>query len=263
MLKQSFDFESPQGQSDTYLLQSQPNFRDLGGYITQDKKQIKKGLIYRSGQLNELTVADQQKLSNLKVETVIDFRSQQEINSKPHPLPTCINNVIELSITPGNLGFSAIEKMIETGQVKQSERFLMDINEQLVLDNQSQYKSFFDILEHRKETPLVFNCTAGKDRTGLAAALFLSAMGVQREIIYNDYLQTNKRVEPMIKSLLETYKIKQPDQIQATINLMSVKLCYLQCAFKTIETHYQSVDNYLHQILKIDSHRLKSLYLHQ
>ncbi|MHC5201083.1 tyrosine-protein phosphatase [Myroides sp. LJL119] len=261
MLKHAFTSNLQNTSTTNYLLESQPNFRDLGGYITREKKYIKKGLIYRSGQLNGLSITDQTKLSNLGVDTAIDFRSQQEIDSNNSPMPLCIHQVIELSINPGNLKFSTIQNMIQTGEVEQSEHFLMDINQQLVLHNQTQFKSFFNILEHRKQTPLVFNCTAGKDRTGLAAALFLSALEVDRQTIYNDYLKTNQRVEPFIKNILTTYKLDNPKQIQATINLMSVKLSYIQYAFKTIDKHYQNVDNFLDNILKVDRLRLKELYL--
>ncbi len=262
MLKEIFTIDpSTSDVHPSFLLHGQPNFRDLGGYKNVDNKKVKTGLVYRSGQLNDLNQQDILLLEQLELHTIVDFRSTQEIASKKNQIPPTVKNIIELSIDPGNLSYSNIEKMIQQGDTAASEQFLMDINQQLVLDNQNQYKAFFELLNKSSNMPLSFNCTAGKDRTGFAAALFLSALNVNIELIYTDYLQTNKRVESYVKKLIDTYNLKDPQQIQVVQNLMSVKKSYLQSAFQTIEQHYDSVENYLKQVLQVDTHYLQKIYL--
>ncbi|MHC5354437.1 tyrosine-protein phosphatase [Myroides sp. LJL115] len=263
MIKQDFASDTLQIEDTTtnFLLESQPNFRDLGGYVNQKNKKIKTGLIFRSGQLDNLTSKDIQTLNDINLHTNVDFRSEQEIANKKNELPISITEVVELCINPGNLSFDNLQQIISQGNAKAADQFLMSINQQLVLDNQAQYRAFFELLQYDHSMPMVFNCTAGKDRTGFAAALFLSAMDVNRELIYNDYLQTNKRVQTTIKSIIEEHNLKQPDQIQTIINLMSVKKGYLQCAFDTITQHYTSIENYLHTILNVDIALLQRKYL--
>ena len=114
-----------------------------------------------------------------------------------------------------------------------------------------RYRTMFDLLL-TDDAPLLFHCTAGKDRTGVAAALILSALGVDRDVIRQDYLATNR--------------IWQPDASlaghltpAARKAMLSADLAYLETAFAAIDAAYPSMDAYLEDRLGLDADRRAQL----
>ncbi|SDH27700.1 protein-tyrosine phosphatase [Myroides phaeus] len=242
-------------------LEGQNNFRDLGGYKTIEGKTVKWGLLFRSGQLSELTDNDLCYLSSIPLRTIVDFRTNEERDSQITRLPSSTLNDISLPISPGNLSREIVENMIYKGNVEKTIQFLTDINEQLILTNQEQYKAFFTILQ-KNTTPLMYNCTAGKDRTGLATALLLSALGVDNDTILADYLLTNTFVNLSIDLVKDKYLFINDKQAEALMTLQTVKKEYLLKALETINQHYNSVESYLTNQLAVDIPLMKELYLY-
>ena len=158
------------------------NMRDLGGYTNVFGKSVKYGQLFRAEDLTTLTAEDWDYLSRLPLRTVIDFRSKQETTSGIDRLPQTVSKCIELPITAGDIS------MLNFTDVKSPEEFMKSMYANVIRNYQPILKSFFELLINKKETPLLFHCTAGKDRTGIAAALFLSAMMVDRETIMKDYM---------------------------------------------------------------------------
>ena len=125
-----------------------------------------------------------------------------------------------------------------------------------VLDNSPRFAEFFgQLLEH--DAPLVFHCTAGKDRTGFAAALLLEALGVARPVVVQDYLLTN--------DFYQMPKANPAGLPQEVLNVLwRVQTNFLDAAFQTLETDYGDVAGYLSQALGVDvkaQARLAELYL--
>ncbi|MGL4583834.1 MAG: tyrosine-protein phosphatase [Flavobacterium sp.] len=241
-------------------LDGQPNFRDLGGYTTTDNRTVKWGLLFRSGQLSNLSDHDLHYLSTIPLTTIVDFRSEQESEEQKTLLPNTVSNEVLLPITPGNLSKDRVMKMVMEGDNKSAEQLLIDINEQLILHNQSQYKAFFKEVQ-QAEAPLMFNCTAGKDRTGLAAALLLYALGVDQKTIEEDYLLTNKFVNLNIQKVQERFSVGEK-QANVLLTLLTVEEQYLAKALNTIEQHYGTVECFLTETLEVDISLLKSKYLY-
>lgn len=165
------------------------NFRDLGGYPTHDGKRVKWGMIYRSGTLANLTRRDWQYLGAMRVRTVCDFRSQDEVLEEPyrypfgmhylhHPIQTdesTLQRVRTMLFSPHKLG-----------------DIMRHIYEKIVIDdNPALFKLVFDRLTNPAALPLVIHCVAGKDRTGIVAAVLLAVLGVPDEIIIADYTLSN------------------------------------------------------------------------
>ncbi len=241
-------------------LQGQSNFRDLGGYQTEDNKTVKWGCLFRSGQLSNLTALDLDYLSSLPLTTIVDFRSEEESEEQKTLLPKTVTNEILLPITPGNLSKNQVMQIVQEGDIGLATKFLVDINEQLVLHNQSQYKAFFKEVEC-SEAPLMFNCTAGKDRTGLAAALLLSALGVNQHTVIEDYLLTNQYVNLDIQRIQKQFNL-ETQQAETLLTLFTVQEQFLDKALNTIEEYYTSVEQYLTEILEVDIALLKAKYLY-
>ncbi|MGM5630388.1 tyrosine-protein phosphatase [Apibacter raozihei] len=241
-------------------IEGQPNFRDLGGYKTRDGKYVKWGAVFRSGKCNILTSNDLSYLSTIPLKTIIDFRSESERTFEPDRVPTSVKTQIQLPIEPGNLSSINISDVLANGDVASSKQFLVDANKILVLNFQNEYKTFFAHLMNQDSKPIMFHCTAGKDRAGLAAALFLSSLGVDRETVIQDYLLTNT----LTGVTMESMKAKYGDNATAECMyyLYSVQKEYIEAAFSTIEKEYGSVENYLTQQLNVDLNLMKSLYLY-
>jgi len=167
-------------------LQGGRNFRDMGGYPTEDGRMVRWGRLYRSGSLAGLTAADYAHLAGLKIAVVCDFRSSSERTAEPtlwagSDVPVIHARDYEMSsrhVRPA-LG--------DPNRTPDSLRQAMHgFYRDLPYDHSECYARMFgELLAGR--TPLVFNCSAGKDRTGVAAALIFSALGVPREHILQDY----------------------------------------------------------------------------
>lgn len=241
-------------------LDGQPNFRDLGGYTTTDNRTVKWGLLFRSGQLSNLSDQDLHYLSTIPLTTIVDFRSEQESEEQKTLLPNTVSNEVLLPITPGNLSKDKVMQIVMAGDNTSAAQLLIDINEQLILHNQPQYKAFFQEVQ-LAEAPLMFNCTAGKDRTGLAAALLLSALGVDKKTIEEDYLLTNKFVNLTLQKVQDRFSLGEK-QANVLLTLLTVQEQYLAKALSTIEQHYGTVESYLTEALDVDISLLKSKYLY-
>ncbi|MDR3129341.1 MAG: tyrosine-protein phosphatase [Tannerellaceae bacterium] len=237
----------------TGLLSGAPNFRDLGGYPGQDGKQTVWRKVFRSEAFSESKITDEDiaKLSELGIRTVIDFRSEQEVAATPSRLPEGVT-VIALPIVVGNL---SSPEQLSTLDSLQAIDFMKGINRQFVMDLASTYQQFFEILLQPENYPIVFHCTAGKDRTGFAAAMLLSALGVNWDTVMEDYMLTNQFVDLS----------KLPENMPGLRQIMSVHSSYLTTAKETIDEHYDNIDDYLLKALEVDEDKkasLRELLLH-
>ncbi|WP_010255685.1 tyrosine-protein phosphatase [Myroides injenensis] len=243
------------------ILVGQPNFRDLGNYQTSFGKKTKTNLVYRSGDFSNLKDIDIQVLNEKALTTIIDFRSEEERVERKSIYPESIENKIYLPLNPGNLSRNKVEQIIYNGDVKATHQLLLDINEMLVLEGQSQYKAFFQQLQNTSNPmPLMFNCTAGKDRTGLAAALFLSALGVQEQDTIEDYLLTNNNLGFTASELKDLFNLQNSNQADALYTLLSVKEDYIQNALRTIRKNYATTESFLVNQLGVDIGKMQELY---
>lgn len=222
------------------------NVRDLGGYPAPGGKTVKWGKVFRSGDLSKLTSNDKQLLENIGIKTIVDFRSEQERTREPHRLPDSVEVLRNLTINAGDM-VALTEFTREAGP-----ELMIKINRMLTTDAQPQYREFFSLLSGQTHLPLLFNCSAGKDRTGFAAAMFLASLGVEREIIYNDYVLSADYVRDKYASLLE----KEPHLESA----LTVQREFLEGAFDEIDTRFGGVENYLAGTLGVNLGLMRELY---
>lgn len=171
-------------------LQGGRNFRDLGGYRSADGRQVRWGRIYRSGVMAGLTTADMTYLSDLGIQAICDLRSIQERTSQPNPfLKNPSPEVVGTDYDMINMsGFT------KAANRQEAITAFADGYVEFAQVLTPQYTDMFARLLRREV--LAFNCSAGKDRTGIGAALILSVLGVPRETILADYALTQVYTPP-------------------------------------------------------------------
>lgn len=227
------------------------NFRELGGIITKEGKTIKSHQLIRTDELSQLNENDLQLLKQLKVKTVVDFRTEQERSISVDRVPESCQNEIHLDIVAANMN-SFLSKMKEP-HVNYKDLILGFYTDLVISENaMKEYQSFFEVLQNPDNTSIIYHCTAGKDRTGIATALILEALGVDWEIIENDYLMSNEFLRPKYQHYIAT----QP-QLE---DLFLVNADYLHHAKEIIEKKFYSMEDYLTDQLKVDIDQMKSIY---
>lgn len=252
-------------------IQQGSNFRELGGYQTQDNRRIKYHKIIRSGNLANLTDADLNYLTDYGVIQSIDFRSPQEQKEAPDRLAP------EMSYM-----FDPVFNVDETNSTRNEEEFRQRLQDKpglgheemlaayhhLITDTHPQkaYNKFFEgLLTNTQDNQAVlFHCTAGKDRTGIGAYLFLRALGVDQQTAEQDYLLTNDVIKSEVDALIAGLQTDNQNLIDSMRSLQSVKEDYLLLAQKEIREMSGNIDNYLNEVIGLDKHDLadlKKIYL--
>ena len=245
------------------------NFRDLGGYKTEDGRALKWGKIYRSDDLHLLTDEDLKYLSRLNIKSVVDFRSDEERESEPDRLnPDMTQVLLPIKFQPEELDDETLKNLMKnlTFGTLDSSNLLRDFNIVIVKDFATEYKKFFRHVIENNAEPIVFHCTAGKDRAGFASAMILTVLGVPREKVIEDYLLTNTYVKDhvdseMLEIELKTFFRADTDNLKK-INLVEER--YIQAAFDTIDSEWGGMDNYISGALGLseeDILKLKDFYL--
>src|SRR5262245_45951065 len=166
------------------------NFRDLGGYPARDGKHIRWRQLFRSNHLGALTEDDIVVLRELGLKSAFDLRGAEE------RLPTLCRydgiTVHSLPIEPVTM--AVLRDLLAAGKPvggEETAEIMRDSYRNYVRHNTASFKALFAHLLD-DTAPLVFHCTAGKDRTGFAAALILKALGVADDVVVEDYMLTNR-----------------------------------------------------------------------
>lgn len=240
------------------------NFRELGGYPVQDGRRVRHGIFWRSGAPAKLVSEQDRRLfESLGIRTIFDFRSAAERQYLPDPnfpgvtlyeISAILDeNGTEVNFDPRELvaqGREAARRYLEHG--------IPQIYRQLPFDNPAYCKLFACLLNG--EVPVLFHCTAGKDRTGMAAALILLALGAGRETIRQDYLLTNRWRADTIRAA----QAAQPERADELGLLMGVRGEDLDMALDAIDRAYPSMEAYFEAELGLDAaalQALRSMYL--
>jgi protein-tyrosine phosphatase len=231
------------------------NFRDLGGYLGQGGRPVRWRKLFRSDHLASLTPADLALISDLGVTRVCDFRGKTERTAQACVIPGAV--VSSLAIEPTVVqGLKALFDAGSAVTVPDTVRLMEQTYRDFVLANSPRFAEFFAHLL-AEDAPLVFHCTAGKDRTGFAAALLLKALGVPRSVVMQDYLLTN-----------DFYQMPRDNPAGLSLEVLNVlwrvQVNFLEAAFQAVETEYGDMPRYLNAALGLDAKaqaRLASLYL--
>lgn len=226
------------------------NFRELGGYEADDGKHVKWGQIWRGIPTCKLTgEADRAKLDALGLRLILDLRSVEEAKKEPDYVPDgarlvqicglCAEDGHEIAFAPGDID----RLMASAPEGYDVPRVLY----RRMLTGNKAFKELFRALE-AGETPILFHCSAGKDRTGVAAMLILLALGASDETICADYAQTNVCRRAEIEAVMQEHA----DEIAADpscrnhyYRMAGVSPEAAPFVLDTIRSQFGSAENYL------------------
>ncbi|MGW0039745.1 tyrosine-protein phosphatase [Gordonia sp. NPDC003376] len=253
-----------------------PNLRDLGGWRAADGKSVRPGVLFRSTDFSSLTDADVAPFESLGVRTIYDLRSSAEREALPDPtLPDVTDIHLDVladaaTAVPANLGKILADPKTVAMATKElsggKARELIAETYQGIVSLPSalrSYQSFYRGLLGDHPHPSLFHCTTGKDRTGWAAASFLTLMGVAEDDVFHDYLLTNDRLVPALKPIFDEFAGAGGDP-DVLLPVLGVDRSYLETALTEVDNRYGGIEGYFTQGLGIDEgaqNKLRDLYL--
>lgn len=246
-------------------LQGGRNFRDLGGYPAAGGRHVVWGKLFRSGSMHGLTPADYTALEARGIRVVCDFRDSKERAAEPVAWPAAAaprvladDYALDMAglMPPGKpSGWTA--EQTSAAMTASYPRMLTQFN--------GQYRRMFAELL-AGHAPLAFNCSAGKDRTGIAAALLLTALDAPRATVIEDYLLTNQTLHidgAMAASQASgSFLAQLPPAIAHPFMIADRR--YIEAALAVVDSHKDGASGYLRDELGLaptDLARLRHLYL--
>jgi protein-tyrosine phosphatase len=237
----------------------------LGGYPTSDGRQVKWGVLYRAGTFANTSNADLQGLETLNLKTLIDFRSAVEKEEEPNRLPDSPGfTVVEIpTLDEGNKAMvEDVMQRIESGNFEgfDPNELMLEGNRQFASTFTPQYREFMQQVLAAQGQPLVWHCSAGKDRTGFAAAVLLRILGVPQDTVMQDYMASQQHALDARKSQLMLLRLFKGDEAADKLAIMmGVEEAWLEAAFEQIDATWGSFDNYVRKGLGLDDNDIAQL----
>lgn len=234
------------------------NFRDLGGYTTSASQSVRWGRVYRSSALDKMTEKDSGLFLSLGIRTICDLRSARERELSPTMLPPAsMANIFPVEIV-SSAGRRLKDLVASENPTTEAYREIMvDGYRSYIREHAEQFRRLFELLSDERSYPLLFHCAAGKDRTGIAAALLLAVLGVSLDEIFDDYLLTNSHWHGN-----SPFAISAPTALLPTI--ISADRSYLSAALDAIGEDHGSTEQFFESRLGLSPaavDRLRQLML--
>lgn len=251
---------------------SATNSRQLGGYVGADGRAVRENMLIRTGRTTNITDEDAALLNTFGITDIIDFRSPDEIEADP-PSDKLNGKVHNIPATAPRSSSGGTNDSEPTYQTEDLEKLVNSGGNAVGIYNYTYsnlvsndysidtYKQFFDVLLDAESGAIMYNCTGGKDRTGVATMLLLSALGVDRETITYDYLLTNDHIADYINTTMASAAEETEDEtlLEQLRYFISVDESLIEIAYSTIESNYGSMDEYLEQALGLTEDKLTIL----
>lgn len=227
------------------------NFRELGGIRTEDGLAVRAGCLFRGGDLSRLSETDSLALSNAGMYCIVDFRDTAAVTAHPdrpvsgagyYHLPA-----LSLMELPTEEAAALFEKEVQADPLG----MLFRAYRSLCLDPLAHkaYRRFFELLLEAGGRPVYWHCTQGKDRTGIAAALLLTALGCSREEVLREYMLTNRAMRKLYDALLTAEITEEERKFYQTE--MFVRRDCLESYFNLIDTQFDGSARYLLQVMGV------------
>jgi protein-tyrosine phosphatase len=244
------------------------NFRDLGGYETADGRRVRWGRLFRSGAMARLTPSDYEYLSTLGIRVICDLRSRDERGDEPtnwqaDPSPRFVTWDAPVPEEQSPLIAALAAEDASQERVRKAMAELYRLLPYAYVD---RYRDLFGVVASG-DVPLAFHCSAGKDRAGVAAALLLTALGVPRETVVQDYAMSDKVVDYM--ALIEA---ADPERVSDASNAALLQLprellapilwsdpLYIVSMFDELEANHGSVMAFIHDELGMPEEAVQEL----
>lgn len=241
------------------------NFRDIGGYETLDGRTVKWGRLYRSGTLHEASRSDLAYLQQLGLHTMVDFRSSAEKLEEPDRLPEPPGfTVVEIPTLDGGDNSVAEEIMarIESGDFSgfEPESFMLEANRHFASRFTPQFRQFLQTVLAAGGEPVLWHCSAGKDRAGFAAAILLRILGVPAQTVLQDYALSKEYALAARERDIFLLRLFKGDEAADKLTvIMGVEPEWLAAGFAQIDADFGNFDNYVRDGLGLGAAEVSTL----
>lgn len=252
-------------------LKSLPNTRDLGAIVALDGRHIMPKKLIRSGELYHISISDRDVLTkDYKVKTVIDLRTERERVQKPDTIMAGVKYyhipIIDEE-TSGITRTGSMEESLERvlrSNGGNAQEYMERLYGNFILDDFSvkQYARFLDVLLDHEDGAVLWHCSAGKDRAGVATVLLLCALGVSRKTIREDYMRSNQYLESELtymRRYLEAMGAENGLILNNIQILYQVQQSYISEVFRVIEREYGTVSRFLRRALYLTPKAIQEL----
>lgn len=231
------------------MLECAPNFRDLGGLAATDGRRVKRGAVFRSEAILHPTGADELYLQKIGIGVVVDLRSASEARADSNIFFRGSRaELLQLDIgTDVRAKGSFWDELRSDSSPTAVRNLLHRIYRSLPLAVAPALEIIFERLESGAP-PMLIHCAVGKDRTGVAVALLLHALGVPMDLIMEDYLETQKRLTPssLAQSAATLSSISNDSLPAESLGLLTgVRRDFLEQSFSWMDRKYGGPDGFL------------------
>lgn len=268
----------------TLPIEGMINFRDMGGYRTKSNKIVKWGKIYRSGHLYNASETGLDYIDKLELNTIIDFRSSNELKKYPNPK---YENIETYNIDPNahaaelsaqftsskdNEDLNLVKEIVkqkENGSLVSRYEIIMEQYKNFVLKKESleAFKQMIEVMGDIKTPPVLLHCRGGKDRTGFGALLILGILGVPKETIVYDYMLTQENRIERNKTKMNNYLkyTNDKDVLNYLSSLIETRPEFIEASIDLIEGRFGDIENFVHKQLGVSKNiinNIKKIYLY-
>jgi protein-tyrosine phosphatase len=236
---------------DATQLQGIQNFRDIGGYKTEDGHTIRYNMVYRSAMLRDMTLADNAKLSPLKIRYEIDLRTEAERSLAPTNWGPNPPEVVDIPFLRG--GGAALPNNPDPAQVREQMRRIY--SSYAVINAPAIGKVLHDLAQG--DEPALIHCTGGVDRTGMTVAVLMTLLGASRKDVYREYLASANLTKEQMQHLANNSGVHVSP---AFLKSFKIEASSLDAFFQSIDEHYGSFHAYVQNGLKLTSQDIRELH---
>ncbi len=220
------------------------NFRDFGGYTLSTGQKVRSGLLFRSGSLDRIADTEARSLQDsLSIQSIVDLRHPDEFNdnSTRGSLVDIVQNRYSLSVIDATqpLRNHAEALNIAYGLGQSGPRYFA-----LLENGETIWREVIQILLDPNSYPILAHCTAGKDRTGITAALILDLVGVTQDTISEDYAMSSASVDQLFSYLVESGR-RPEGTSEAAKSRMITKREYMDDFLKLLHQKYGNAEGYI------------------
>ena len=249
--------DTPSRSAEPFQLHGIVNLRDAGGQRSADGRRVRTDVLFRSGQLDQVDGAG---LAELDLATVFDLRGHEEVEAAPDRLPEGVE-LVHLDVLADSREQIAthladlmtqpklVEEALRSGVIE--EHYRSTYRDLVLLDSaRAAYATLFRRLAST-DRPALFHCTAGKDRTGWAAASLLTLLGVDDATVTEDYLRSSKPVLDSFQAVFDRFAELGGDPA-VLVPVFAVTEEYLQAARDATQQEFGGVEGWFRDGLGLD-----------
>ncbi|MCD7768832.1 MAG: tyrosine-protein phosphatase [Oscillospiraceae bacterium] len=228
----------------------------MGGLVRKDGAALRPGLLLRCGHLGRATDGDVSRLEEMGVYAVVDFRDVSEREREPdRTVPGAKNLHLPVVVDLGTLfgiPMSQVTAVQAHEEFQMLYRYMAESEE-----SGSAYAAFFSCLLQAAGRPVLFHCTQGKDRTGVGAALLMTALGYDRAAVETEYMLTNQVMERRMAALRARKATEAELAMAREVFLVFPENIALY--FRCLEEKYGSTRAYLEKVIGLGPAELRAL----